>query len=77
MYSKRGDSTLAGQWVEGRPCWLAQLKRPLTNEMTDDSAEAMDICDEVARRARAVGRKAREEADRFGDPSGLMQARSG
>lgn len=64
-----------GQWVGGRPCWLAQLRSPLNGELADDAAEAMDICDEVARRARAVGRKAKAQAEEFGDPAGHMQAR--
>ena len=64
---------LAGQWHGGRPCWLAQFKAPLPGELADDSAEAMDMCDEVARRARAISRKAIAQAEAFSHPEGRIQ----
>ena len=49
----------------------------MNGELADDAAEAMDICDEVARRARAVSQKARLQSQRFCNASGEMQVQSG
>ena len=64
---------LAGKWYADRPTWLAQFKAPQPGELADDSAEAMDMCDEMARRARAISRKAVARAEHFSQPEGGIQ----
>lgn len=66
----------AGRWHEGLPKWLAIFRAPQPGELADDAAEAMDMCDEFARRARAISRKALAQAEQFSSPEGRIQVRS-
>lgn len=73
------SSADAGQWVFGKACWLAQLRQPenpLFGELPDQYQEAMDLCDEAARLARAAGMSALAQAKSIRIPGGTVQVQT-
>ena len=67
----------AGQWVFGKACWLAGLYLLGDGELPDQYLEAMDLCDEAARLARAAGLAATAQAKSIRQPGNNVQVWTG
>ena len=57
----------------GKACWLAELYLLGDGELPDQYLEAMDLCDEAARLARAAGLAATAQARSIRLPGGNIQ----
>ena len=57
----------------GKACWLAELYLLGDGELPDQYLEAMDLCDEAARLARAAGLAATAQAKSIRLPGSRIQ----